>query len=180
MAQPADQDSNRDVRFVCDAMLGGLARWLRAAGYSAEFDVHFSDGEIVSKAFAEGTILLTSDSGIMQRYAVSRGLASAIFVPLGLSVIGQLAHVLAVLSLPLRQSRCMDCNGELRQVPLEEVADRVPKKVRLLCKAFFVCERCGKLLWHGTHWSSIRRRLGRAQRMAASASNRKHTGLERT
>ena len=28
-------DSDHALRFACDAMLGGLARWLRAAGYDA-------------------------------------------------------------------------------------------------------------------------------------------------
>jgi hypothetical protein len=144
-------------------MLGGLARWLRAAGYSAEFNVHFADGEIVRRAVTEHRVLLTSDSGIMQRYAVEEGLARTVFVPRGLSVVSQLACVLAEMDLPLRPSRCMDCDGVLRPVTPEEVGERAPQKVLQRCRSFFVCESCGKLLWHGTHWLSISSRLREAQ-----------------
>ena len=102
-------------RFICDAMLGGLARWLRAAGYSAEFDVHIEDGELVRKALDEGKVILTSDTGVMNRFAVEEKLAQTVFVPLGLSPVEQLAHVMEQLHLPLRESRCMECGGELRE-----------------------------------------------------------------
>jgi len=155
------------VRFVCDAMLGGLARWLRAAGYSAEFDVHARNGALVKKALDEAKILLTSDSGIMDRYAVSRDLVRTVFVPVGLSPIQQLAHVLGKLALGLLPSRCMDCNGPLKEVPLAEVQQEVPDKVKAECEQFFVCAGCGKVFWHGTHWESIERRLCEALALAS-------------
>src|SRR5262249_37338188 len=53
-------------RFVCDASLGGLARWLRAAGYEA---VRVAAGG--ERAFAEaqrtGSLLLTSDAEVLKR-----------------------------------------------------------------------------------------------------------------
>ena len=156
----------QEVSFICDAMLGGLARWLRAAGYSAEFDVHLADGALVRRALSARKVLLTSDSGIMERYAVSRGLVRAVFIPRGKSVIAQLAHVLRELNLPLGDSRCMDCDGELREAPLEEVAGRVPEKVKECCDGFFVCRGCGNVLWRGTHWASITSRLAMAQELA--------------
>ena len=153
-------------QFVCDAMLGGLARWLRAAGYSAEFDVHIKDGEIVRRCLSEGKVILTSDSDIMDRYAVSRDLVTTVFVPTGLSPVMQLAHVMRELGLALRPSRCMDCNGELRDAPLEEVAGEVPEKVLRWCKGFFRCCGCGKVFWHGTHWRSISARLRKASELS--------------
>lgn len=145
MTEPDDQQGEEAPRFICDAMLGGLARWLRAAGYSAEFNVHFADGEIVRKAVKEDKILLTSDSGIMGRYAVEKGLARVVFIPRGLSAVAQLARVLGEVGLAVRPSRCMDCNGMLRPTTLEEVSEQVPEKVRQWCERFFVCEGCGKV-----------------------------------
>jgi uncharacterized protein with PIN domain len=146
-------------RFLCDAMLGGLARWLRAAGYSAAFDVHIRDGELVRRALEEGLWLLTSDSGVMERYAVSRGLARTVFVPMGLSPIEQLGHVMGALRLTLRESRCMNCGGRLQEVPLDEVRRHVPPKVRRICERYYLCAGCGKVYWRGQHWDDIRRRL---------------------
>ncbi|MHC5035406.1 MAG: Mut7-C RNAse domain-containing protein, partial [Planctomycetota bacterium] len=100
------------------------------------------------------------------RHAISERLVSCVFVPRGLSVVEQLAHVMAVVGLPLRDSRCMDCDGELAEVPLAEVAERVPRKVKEACSRFFRCAGCGKTYWHGTHWQSIEGRLRRAAEMA--------------
>jgi len=149
-------------RFICDAMLGGLARWLRAAGYSARFDVRVRDGALVRIALEEGLCLLTSDSGIMERYAVSRGLAQSVFVPLGLTPLEQLGHVMRALGLELRESRCMDCDGCLTEVPLGAVREHVPPRVQETCRRFFLCQGCGKVYWRGTHWEDIQRRLRRA------------------
>lgn len=148
--------------FVCDAMLGGLARWLRAAGYDAWFDVHVQDGELVRRALEAGRCLLTSDTGILERYAVSEGLVRCVFVPLGLTTMQQVAHVLRALDLPVRDSRCMDCGGELTGAALDEVAAEVPPKVKEACSEFYRCAGCRKVYWRGTHWQSIQRRLREA------------------
>jgi uncharacterized protein with PIN domain len=161
------------VAFLCDAMLGGLARWLRAAGYSAEFDVHAPDGALVRRALAENKLLLTSDMGIMKRYAVTSGRARVLFVPRELDVNGQLGFVLSKLDLPLLQPACMQCGGELAEVPLSDVRDAVPEKVRKHCRRYFACRRCGKLFWHGTHWTSIMKRLKRAARTVSSRQPRR-------
>jgi len=153
-------------QFVCDAMLGGLAKWLRAAGYSAEFDIHIQDGEIVRRCLAEGKIVLTSDSRIMDRYAVAHGLVGSVFIPRRLSPVEQLGHVMKVLGLPLRPSRCMECNGQLVDVSLEDVEGEVPAKVLRWCKRFFRCSGCGKVFWRGTHWRSISEQLGQACALA--------------
>jgi hypothetical protein len=152
-------------RFICDAMLGGLARWLRAAGYSASFDVHIRDGELVRRALREGRCLLTSDSGVMERYAVTTSLVEVVFLPRGLSPVEQLGHVMAALRLPLGPSRCMACDGELAAVALAEVSQQVPRKVQQARDEFFRCLGCGRVYWEGTHWQSIRRRLREALRI---------------
>ncbi len=152
----------RPPEFFCDAMLGGLARWLRAAGYPARFDVHIADGELVRRCLEEGYVLLSSDSGLLERYALAEGLVEHVFVPLGLRPVQQLAHVMGELDLPLRPARCMDCGEELQEVCLRQVRHRVPPGVQRRMEDFFRCAGCGKVYWHGTHWERIRRQLQRA------------------
>src|SRR5262249_16234496 len=53
-------DERSDVRFACDAMLGGFARWLRAAGYDAAWQAAGSDRDLIDFARREGPTLLTS------------------------------------------------------------------------------------------------------------------------
>jgi hypothetical protein len=163
-----DLPQSRRPVFLCDAMLGGLARWLRVAGYEAEFDVHFEDGQLVRKALKEKKVLLTSDGGILERYAVSEGLINYVFIPRGLEVVEQLGRVLGELDLPVVEPRCMECGGELEDVALDDVVESVPAKVRRRCEEFFRCRRCGKTYWRGTHWESISRRLHRAEKLAES------------
>src|SRR5262244_4212369 len=48
-------------RFACDAMCGGLARWLRALGYDATFSASIDDGQLVEQSRRDGGILISSD-----------------------------------------------------------------------------------------------------------------------
>src|SRR5262245_37998549 len=99
-------------RFACDAMLGGLARWLRAAGYDASWHHGIDDRDLVNLARTEGRTVLSSDDDVFAFALVRDGLAPALFVPRGLAVQDQTAHVLRRLGLPLREPRCMACGGE--------------------------------------------------------------------
>src|SRR5690242_7549067 len=50
------------MRFLCDAMLGGLAKWLRAAGYDSLFaEGGRPDRDLVELCAREDRILLTRD-----------------------------------------------------------------------------------------------------------------------
>ncbi|MFO8007611.1 MAG: Mut7-C RNAse domain-containing protein [Candidatus Brocadiia bacterium] len=152
----------QEPTFYCDAMLGGLARWLRAAGYDTEFDAHVRDGALVRRCLEQGRWLLTSDSGMLERYAITEGLVQHVFVPRGQPPVQQLAYVMGELELELRAARCMDCNGELVPVELDEVAAQVPPRAREAYEEFFRCAGCGKVYWRGTHWEDISRKLNQA------------------
>src|SRR5438445_13726891 len=61
---PADK---RDRVFLCDAGLGGLARWLRAAGQQALWRPDISDNALIQEAARLSAAVLTTDSLIMER-----------------------------------------------------------------------------------------------------------------
>src|SRR4051812_2637137 len=92
---------------ACDAMLGGLARWLRAAGYDASWHDGIADGDLVRLCLTEGRTLLTSDDDFFGYALVRDGVVRSLFVPRGRPIVEQLAHVLRELKLPLREPRCM-------------------------------------------------------------------------
>jgi uncharacterized protein with PIN domain len=104
-------------RFACDAMLGGLARWLRAAGYDASWHDGIADPELVRLARSEGRTVLSSDGDVFEFALVRDGVVPALFVPRGLAVRAQLARVLRGLALPLREPRCMACIAPLGPRP---------------------------------------------------------------
>jgi len=140
-------------------MLGGLARWLRAAGYDAEWEYGIDDGELVRRAEQTGRVLLSCDSAIFERNIVKDGRIKALFIPRGLDKFAQLRFVIGKLGLSLRRPRCMACGGELAEVPKHKVMDEAPPLAYRNCERFWRCTRCGKLLWHGTHWRRIARQL---------------------
>ncbi len=152
-------ETTAETRFACDAMLGALARWLRAAGYDAAWEEGIDDWDLIRRARREGRTLLTSDTGICRVGIVRDGDVPALFVPHGLTVQGQLAFVLGRLGLPLRAPRCMACGGALAEAAKEAVRGRVPERSFAGQEAFWECGQCRRVFWRGTHWERIAEKL---------------------
>jgi uncharacterized protein with PIN domain len=148
-------------RFLCDEMLGGLSRWLRAAGYDASLARGEDDGAIVARAAREGRILLSSDGGIFERSVVATGQVPALLVPRATPPIEQLRFVLARSGLGLGEPRCMACGGELVEIDKASVAHAAPARSFAAFDRFWRCAGCAKLYWHGSHWERIQRVLAR-------------------
>ena len=145
-------------------MLGGLARWLRAAGYEAHFEYGIADRELVRRAREGGGVLLSSDGPLFERTVIRSGVVEALYIPQQMSNLQQLHFVMSRLTLPLLPPRCMSCGGELLPLPKHEVMDEAPPLAYRHCSEFFRCGSCGKLFWKGTHWQKIQQRLDEADR----------------
>lgn len=147
--------------FHCDAALGGLARWLRAAGYDARFWPGIDDQALVRMVLGTTALLLTTDSRLMEHGAIAHGAVASLLVPITLDKHGQFDFVIKQLELPLKPTRCMACGGELESVDKDSVRDRIPPRTLPWLDEYFICRRCNRLYWEGTHWPRIRGRLGR-------------------
>lgn len=145
---------------ICDAGLGGLARWLRAAGQDTRWMPDVDDGHLVAEAERTGSVIVTTDSMLLDRRPVTQGRVPAIWVPPSLRKLEQLRLVRAELGCgENEESRCMRCGGELAEVDKETVRQRIPPRTYLWVNEYFECSRCHQLFWHGTHWRSINGRL---------------------
>ena len=158
-------------RFLCDAGLGGLARWLRAAGYEALWQADIGDDELLRQARVQGATILTTDSMLMERRLVRDRLIPAFWLPPTLEIPEQLSLVFREFGLVLRAPRCMACGGCLRAVEKEALRDRIPPRTYRWLNDFFVCQRCDQLFWHGTHWQRIRDKLEQTARTESSIRN---------
>ncbi|NLW86736.1 MAG: hypothetical protein GXY38_07665 [Planctomycetes bacterium] len=154
MTEPREQPA-----FYCDAMLGGLARWLRAAGYDARYDYGIDDSVLLQRARDEGRLILSSDGPLFMRKIIKQGTVRALFVPRGMSRLGQLHFVMKSLNLRLLRPRCMACGGELAELQKHEAIDEAPPLAYKRCGRFWRCLRCGRLLWNGTHWKRVEQKL---------------------
>ena len=147
------------IQFLCDAGLGGLARWLRAAGYEAAWQPDIADAELLRQARTIPATVLTTDGMLMERRLLRDGIIPSSWLPPTLSIPEQLALVCREFGLTLRAPRCMSCGGELRPVAKEVLRERIPPRTYLWREDYFVCGRCDKLFWHGTHWQRIMKTL---------------------
>jgi uncharacterized protein len=145
--------------FGCDVSLAGLARWLRGAGYEAHVVRAEEPGQALAEAGSRGWILLTTDSRAVALRLARAPDAPLLWLPSDRTRLEQLADVLAEMSLPVREPRCMDCSGTLEGVAKDSVRDRIPPRTALWKDEYFLCGWCGKLYWRGTHWERIAARL---------------------
>jgi hypothetical protein len=147
-----DERENTTPRFIADAMLGKLARWLRALGYDTLY-MQGDDHLIAARARAEGRILLTRDTELARR----RGLRAILISSQILQT--QLTQVTQTFGTPLRDtsSRCMNCNGALNTLTVEKARSLVPPYVAQTQQIFHQCSDCGRVYWQGTHWQDIQK-----------------------
>lgn len=143
------------MRFVADAMLGRLARWLRLLGYDTLYQPGITDRELLGLARRDGRVILTRDT-----HFLGRGIEDCLFVRSD-DVDGQLSQVIGELGLgPPGPSRCANCNGVLRDVgDKAEVSGAVPEYVYLNFHRFMKCAQCGNVYWEGSQFQRIRRKV---------------------
>ncbi|MDE1852951.1 MAG: hypothetical protein KGI38_04280 [Thaumarchaeota archaeon] len=146
------------TRFMVDAMLGSLARKLRALGFDAAYFKDGTDSELLSRTGSEGRVMLTSD-----RSLASRARAKGIKVMLlrgksdgrRVAEIGRGSEAVGV-RLVRGDPLCSLCGGELEALGKKDVRGRVPQSVEGRHRLFFRCKSCGHYYWRGTHWKKLR------------------------
>ncbi|RLC86949.1 MAG: hypothetical protein DRI37_06660 [Chloroflexi bacterium] len=145
-------------RFIADAMLGKLARWLRLLGYDTLY-LQDDDATIAQRARAESRILLTRDHDLAAR----RGLRVILIASQELE--SQLVQVMREAgALPSdTPPRCMTCNVPLQDISPEEARESVPPYVAQTQHEFRRCPCCGRITWPATHWRGIQERLNRVR-----------------
>ncbi|HVN22794.1 MAG TPA: Mut7-C RNAse domain-containing protein [Syntrophorhabdales bacterium] len=134
------------MRFVCDAMLGKLAKYLRILGFDAEY---------------------LRDVALLQRHAQHDDppyfLTRRRKIPLYSRTIHINSEKPQEQLLELRQwikpffdpdkvlARCINCNVPLVDVNKETIEYRVPEFVFHTYSTFKMCPGCNQVYWAGTH-----------------------------
>jgi uncharacterized protein with PIN domain len=152
------------VKFVLDAMLGKLARWLRMMGHDANYGPEFDDGKLMEIAQQENRVLLTRDLALYQQ-ATAKGIET--YYVEGVTEAQRLAELSArfkiSLEIDLDLSRCPKCNAKIAEVPKAQVADKVEKNTLAHYDMFWRGPNCGAVYWQGAHWGKIRATLDEAK-----------------
>ena len=150
--------SARPTRFVADAMLGSLARKMRALGFDTLYYSNGDDSGIMRIAVAEGRVVLTADRSLAERTRTGR--ASVLLIS-GRSDSRRLASLLVAarssgVSLARGGPLCSLCGGNLQRMRRADVAGHVPLSVERRHRLFFECVECGQYYWKGSHWKKLR------------------------
>jgi len=148
-------------KFIVDRNVGKLARWLRLMGYDARFFDGNDDSEMVAIAKAEGRVILSRDTRIMERRLITSGQIKAVLIDSDQPE-RQIHQVIDALGLDSRFrpfTICLECNQPLVERGKDEVAELVPPYVFKTQNYFRQCPSCQRIYWRGTHWQSMTKRL---------------------
>ena len=135
-------------KFLADAMLGRLAKWLRVMGCDTHYQPSYGPGQIIS--FVKGgRLLLTRNSQLLSR---SKG---AVFVRPD-RVREQLRdlHRQGWIQADRKSwfTRCVLCNELLLDAPLESARENVPEHVFFNSPSgISFCPSCNRFFWPGSH-----------------------------
>ncbi len=156
---PHDLSIQENDILTLDSMLGKLSEWLRMAGLSIVFSPRFRDQELLENE----SILVTRDLELfLRRISLSR--RTVLLCPSQID--NQLSLMLDIVNIRFTYfpvpRYCTICGGTLREVDIYEVRDRVPPHVAARFSRVFVCEKCGKVYWKGSHHLRISERFKRA------------------
>jgi len=153
------------MKFIADAMLGRLARWLRLLGYDTSYYPKIDDSLLLRLAREEKRILLTRDTRLVK----VRCLPDFLLLHEN-DTFGQLGTVISKFDLTgdieakifdsdTFLSRCAVCNALLLEKSNEESKLDVPEYVFQTCKTLKYCPECNKYYWKGTHPMRLQKKL---------------------
>ena len=151
------------MKFLADAMLGKLTRWLRMVGQDVEYFKTLSDSKLLEIAKQEKRCLLTKDLDLY-RHAFSKGI-NAFYLESRtesetLSELSKKYRLKLVVN--MSKSRCPLCNSKIKQQPKEMIVNQLKKNTFTYYDKFWRCLNCGQIYWQGTHWEKIRKTIKEA------------------
>lgn len=139
----------RTPRFIADAHLAALARYLRMLGFDAHLDETLDDTRIAELGAREKRIVLTRDRELLKHRVITHGCYVHETNPRR-----QLQEIVArfdLLAAMAPFTRCMECNAELTDVDKDAVTHQLPPGTAKYYDRFSRCPGCGKIYWPGSH-----------------------------
>ena len=146
------------MKFVADCMLGRLAKWLKILGFDVLFFSKAEDKDLVEISRRESRILLTRDSGLIEK---SKKRQNRLFVASD-DWQDQVVQVLDEYGLwdEVRpNSRCIECNRAVKPLAKARARNLVTPYVLERAESFALCPACGRVFWQGSHFGDMERKI---------------------
>ncbi len=148
--------SERKPRFLLAENLNRLAKYLRMLGYDAEIYKSISFSNKIRLANKDKRIFLTrSQKEAKSTIQFSRKRIFSNFVR------EQIKELRDYISLSENHlfSRCLVYNKKLHQIKKEKIQSLVPGYVYYEHNDFYLCRKCGRIYWRGTHSKRMKKML---------------------
>ena len=148
------------MTFVADCMLGRLAKWLRILGFDVLYFSKAEDPDLVAIARREERVLLTRDTGLIERTArrPDRHFIRSIAWE---DQVVQVLDEFALWDEVAPNTRCIVCNLPLKPLSRERARNLVTPFVGERAASFAICPGCDRVFWQGTHYGDMERKIGR-------------------
>lgn len=147
------------MKFLCDQMLGTLAKWLRIFGFDTFYATDdLDDNELIEIAKKENRTLITRDKQLI--YNSRRENIKSIEVT-EKNIDRQLNQILkeAKINKDLFLSRCLLCNSLVRKINKNNIKNKVPDKIFKNNENFWYCKKCDKIYWQGSHFKNMTQKI---------------------
>jgi len=147
------------MKFLCDRMLGTLAKWLRIYGYDTFYpDNEMDDAKLLEISKNENRILVTRDKTLNQ---VARRENIKTIEIKTIDIDEQINAVLGEIKVDKTKilSRCILCNSKIEDIKKEDVKEKVPERVFENNKKFWFCKKCYKIYWKGSHYEKMMEKI---------------------
>ncbi|TLX72792.1 twitching motility protein PilT [Labilibacter sediminis] len=144
----------RETKFILDAHLGKLAKYLRMAGFNALYDPDFKDPQIIDISVDTKRIILTRDKALLRSVRIKHG-----YYVRNINPLKQFKEIICKFDLvsqfnPL--NRCLVCNQLLKQIAKIDVETLVSPDIYNRFTHFYQCQQCHKIFWKGSHFDRMR------------------------
>lgn len=159
-------NASQQPKFLCDEMLVGLARWLRAAGYDTSVCARGqNDRAILDLSIKEHRLLLTRDHKLSE-FRNARDTVIWLDCNNIDTCVKELGKKITIDWMLAPFSRCMRCNTMLTAANPADIS-RVPLESQKLADPLMYCPSCDRVYWQGGHVERMRNKL---QKWAAHTS----------
>lgn len=144
------------MKFIADAMLGRLARWLRLLGFDTLYYPDISDSNLLKIARQQERFILTRDT----HFQGFKNLKDFLLINSN-NTLEQLLEVKKTLDLKIVDAgRCVKCNGMLiAGIEKKSVRGLVPEHIYVQYNRFSRCKDCGNIYWEGSHMKRFREKV---------------------
>ncbi len=140
--------------FILDVHLGGLARYLRMAGFDTLYNNEdWGDKYIADTGGKENRIVLSRDVGLLKRSSVIYGY----FVRKkdSLEQFNEIVQRYQLKQCFTPFSICIKCNGKILSIAKNEIENILEEGTKKEHNEFWQCTSCKQVYWKGTHFKKM-------------------------